>query len=86
LLPEAAELAMLPASAATADKAPIIDASSSRVGFGPTSGRRTFTSTPLLDLPVAKAFLQQRGSEFKASVDRHVGSRTPFGGHLPGSY
>jgi hypothetical protein len=47
LLPGAAELAVLPASAAMATKAPITVAIRRRVRAGRTSGRRTLTSTPL---------------------------------------
>src|SRR5215510_2750180 len=45
--PGAAELAMLPASAATTTKTPTKVAINRRVGAGRTSGRRTLTSTPL---------------------------------------
>ena len=47
---------------AMATNTPIIPASKRRVGAGRTTARRTLTSTPLLDSPVCKAFLQHQGT------------------------
>src|SRR5262245_4109504 len=64
--PGAAEPAMLPASAATATKAPTKIAISRRVGAGRTSGRRTLTSTPLPISPGgSRPFLQHSESGIK---------------------
>src|SRR5262245_7277382 len=68
--PDDAELAMLPASAAIATKAPTKIASNRRVGAGRTSGRRTLTSTPLPCVPpvICNAFLQHSEGGIKVSV------------------
>src|SRR5262245_3530336 len=73
---DAAELDMLPASAAIPTKTPTKVAISRRVGAGRTSGRRTLTSTPL---PVGPPGYVGRSYNTRRAESRSQSLKTLFG-------